>query len=216
MANASGTLANEAPAMTGVVQATDTTQARIVEAALDAFAQFGISKTTLEDIAQRAGCSRATLYRHFPGKQALLRGVVQHEVRRVGAGLDRALADVSDLEDVLAAILTHVGREFAGHDALQHVLEVEPEVILPHVIFDGAERLYAVSSAVLAPHLEPYVGPGDAPGVDAAGVGEWLARLAVSYLLSPSDQVSLTDEDSVRRLVCSHVLPGLRTATTTT
>lgn len=178
--------------------------ARIVDAALACFARFGVTKTTFEDIAQEAGCARATLYRYFGGKQDLLAGVVRAEVRRLGTALEDELADAQSLEEVVVRALTLVGREFAAHDALRHILEVEPEVILPHVAFDGAHRIFATASALLAPHLGRFL-----PPEEAVRASEWLCRLACAYLFSPSETVSLSDEESVRRFVRRFVLPGL-------
>jgi AcrR family transcriptional regulator len=45
---------------------------RLIEAAVDAFAERGYHATTTRDIATRVGLSPAALYVHFPSKQALL------------------------------------------------------------------------------------------------------------------------------------------------
>ncbi|MEA2588672.1 MAG: hypothetical protein QOH66_1599, partial [Actinomycetota bacterium] len=50
-----------------------TQEQRVIDAALRCIARWGIAKTTLDDIAREASCSRATIYRLFPGgKDALL------------------------------------------------------------------------------------------------------------------------------------------------
>jgi AcrR family transcriptional regulator len=49
----------------------DTAQ-RLLEAAVDTFAEQGYHATTTRDIAQRAGLSPAGLYVHYPSKSALL------------------------------------------------------------------------------------------------------------------------------------------------
>jgi AcrR family transcriptional regulator len=48
---------------------------QILAAARDAFLQFGFAKTSIDDIARRAGISRALVYRTFRNKEALLQGV---------------------------------------------------------------------------------------------------------------------------------------------
>lgn len=169
------------------------------------FAEFGVGKTTLEDIAREAGCSRATVYRYFPGKRALLEGVVEAEMRRLGARLHDIAAEAETLEEFVVEVFVQAGQEFADHDALQHTLVVEPEAVLPHLAFERGNRVLAVGSLLLAPHLARFLPPDE-----AARVGEWLCRITVTYLLSPSDHFSLTDPDSVRRLVGTFVLPGLR------
>lgn len=48
------------------------TRSRLIRAALDLFTGQGFRATTTPEIAQRAGVAEATIYRHFPGKDALL------------------------------------------------------------------------------------------------------------------------------------------------
>src|SRR3954470_20056789 len=61
------------------VTATDvraTTRERILDAMFEAIEDFGLSRTTVEDVAQRAGLSRQTVYRYFPSKDALIVSLV--------------------------------------------------------------------------------------------------------------------------------------------
>jgi len=179
---------------------------RIVDAALRCIARWGVAKTTLDDVAREASCSRATIYRLFPGgKDSLLEAVVHVELSRFFAELGRRL-DLAgdDLEEMLVAGITYAATSLADHEALQFVLAYEPEVILPRVSFTHADRVLAVVTAFAAPHLAPYVGEEEAPRA-----AEWLARIVLSYTLAPAAGVDVRDESSVRRLVRAFVLPGL-------
>lgn len=49
---------------------------RILDAALDLVGERGLAALSMDDLAGRAGVSRATLYRLFPGKPALFSGLV--------------------------------------------------------------------------------------------------------------------------------------------
>lgn len=52
---------------------------RILEAAAELFVHYGYDKTTVSDIAHRAGVSKGAIYLHFESKDALLEGVIIHE-----------------------------------------------------------------------------------------------------------------------------------------
>jgi len=183
----------------------------ITDAALACFARWGVAKTTLDDIAREARCSRATVYRLFPGgKDVVVEAVAGRELVRffadLSAELDRA---AGDLESLLITGITYTTRAIRAHDALQFVLAHEPEVILPLVAFDRCDLVLAQAAAFCEPWLAPHLG-----AEWAARAGEWLTRMVLSYTLVPSDGFDLAREDDARRFVHCFVLPGL-TATTT-
>ena len=45
---------------------------RILEAALELFAQSGYSGTSMNDIAKQLGITKGALYKHYTGKQEIL------------------------------------------------------------------------------------------------------------------------------------------------
>ena len=61
---------------------------RIVAAARDLFTEVG-SQAPIDEVARRAGIGNATVYRHFPDRDALVLAVVRSVLKRTG---DRAEA----------------------------------------------------------------------------------------------------------------------------
>jgi AcrR family transcriptional regulator len=178
---------------------------RVIDAALRCIARWGLAKTTFEDIAREAGCSRATVYRLFPGgKDALVEAVATSEVTRFFAGLADRFAATDSLEDLLVAGITEAGQRLHDHAALQFLLAHEPEAVLPHFAFRSADAVLATAAAFAAPYLARYL-----PADTAPRAGEWVARIVLSYISCPADGVDLADEASVRHLVKAFVLPGL-------
>src|ERR671937_3000254 len=74
------------------------TRARILDAAFAAVRDFGVSRTTVEDVAQRAGLSRQTVYRYFPSKDHLVLALVLREEEKFIDGTRRAFEENDDLE----------------------------------------------------------------------------------------------------------------------
>ena len=181
--------------------------ARVVEGALRAIARFGLTKLTVDDVAREAGISRATLYRYFPGRGAVLAAVVQSETQRLQQGLDDALADVTGLPEALAAVAGFGARTFVGHEALQHLLVTEPGTVLPHLCFSGADTLLCVAADRIAPHLCRFMGP-----LEARRTGELLARIVLSYALAPPPGPT---EAAVLSVVREFVIPAAEERTGT-
>ena len=50
-------------------------RARIIEAAFEVFTKRGFDDSTMDEVAEKVGVSKAALYRYFPSKDALLEGV---------------------------------------------------------------------------------------------------------------------------------------------
>jgi AcrR family transcriptional regulator len=172
---------------------TSSSSSHLIDATLRCIARWGVAKT---------------VYRAFPGgKDALLNTVLQVEVHRF---LDRVRAEVEaagSLEDALVVAMLEAGRTIAGHDALQYLLEHEPELVLPRFAFRQLDELLTVVRAVGAPLLARFLDDDITAG---ERVAEWVARITLSYTLSPAAGYSTTDEAAVRTLVRTFVLPGIQ------
>ena len=86
---------------------------QILAATIEVLQEVGYDRTTMDAIAERAGASKATLYRHWPGKPELVIAAIrQHK------GVDvTPLPDTGDLRTDLITLLlvaTHQG----AHDEL--------------------------------------------------------------------------------------------------
>lgn len=183
---------------------------RIIDATLRCIARWGVAKTTLDDVAREADYSRATVYRFFPGgKDGLIDALTRTEVARFFAAVGQRLADAPDLETMLVAGITEASRRLHGHAALQFLLLHEPETVVPKLAFTQMDQVLATTGRFAAPYFARFI--GDERAEQAA---EWVTRIVLSYSSCPADGVDLTDEESVRRLVRTFVLPGLLSPTT--
>lgn len=184
----------------------DTLEDRILAAAIRCVARWGVAKTTLDDIAREAGCSRATVYRVVPGgRDALLEAAGDRELLRLFGELAGALDATTDLEDLLVTCVHRAAVEVAGHHALQYLLTHEPEHLLPWVAFDGLDPLLAASVTFARPFLARHL-----PEAQADEVAEWLARLLVTFVLDPTEGgLDLTRRADAEHVVRTYVLPGV-------
>jgi AcrR family transcriptional regulator len=182
---------------------------RIVDGALRCFARQGIAKTTLDDVAREAGCSRATVYRVFPGgKDSVLAAVFDTELARFYSALAVRLGDADNLEDVLVEGMAAGTAMIASHPALTYLLEHEPGVVLPFLTFAHMDELLAGAATLLAPFLGRFLDHDE-----AVRVAQFGTRVALSYLSCPAVGTDITDRDDVRRLVRRFILPGITSAT---
>jgi AcrR family transcriptional regulator len=114
----------------------DRTAAAILDAAAHVFSEPGTA-ANLADVAAAAGVSRATLYRYYPNREALLRALGAHALNELAsrlndAGLERAT--VEEAIERLARALVAVGDRYAvlvGEQCLPDEAEAERLVRAP-------------------------------------------------------------------------------------
>ncbi|WP_219471029.1 TetR/AcrR family transcriptional regulator [Nonomuraea rhizosphaerae] len=109
----------------------------VLDAARDCVLAYGVRRTTLTDVARRAGVSRMTLYRRWPDVRSLVADLMTRE-------WVLAVADL-DMSDPVAAVVAGV-RRLRGHPLWRKIVEVDPELLLPYLL----DRRGATHEAVLA------------------------------------------------------------------
>jgi AcrR family transcriptional regulator len=95
-------------------------RARVLKAAVDAFATEGLS-VPVQEIARRAGVGTGTVSRHFPTKESLYEAIVQSVVERLVARAAELTA-AGDPADALFGFLAAMAAEGATNRALADAL----------------------------------------------------------------------------------------------
>lgn len=111
------------------------TKRLICERALEVFAEKGYAATTMRDVATAVGMRDASLYSHYPSKQAIFDAAVEHQLDRLTQALrsrhalahpaDDASAYLADGPALTEVVLASYEPLFAddGIVRLRHVLE---------------------------------------------------------------------------------------------
>jgi AcrR family transcriptional regulator len=93
---------------------------RLVRAALDLFTEQGYDATTVNEIADRAGLTKTTFFRHFPDKREVLFAGQDMHARLLADAISAAPGPATPLEavgaalDALTATFTDDRREFSA------------------------------------------------------------------------------------------------------
>jgi AcrR family transcriptional regulator len=190
---------------TADVRPSEQTRERIIAAAIGQCEEVGLRRTTMEDVARRAKLARATVYRYFPNKDALVRAVILSEAEKFFAALDDATSGGESgherLVEGFAFGLEYVRR----HALLGKLLRTEPEALLPYLV--GRSDLIGVASDAVARRIL-----GEDQSIDAAdarATAELVVRLGLSLALSPDSALGADDADGARRLARRHLVPSL-------
>ncbi|MFC4127069.1 TetR/AcrR family transcriptional regulator [Nocardia rhizosphaerae] len=178
---------------------------KLLDSALSAFLDFGIKRTSMGEIARRAGISPATLYRRFESKNDLVEAVGVREAQRYVAEIDERVRAVAEPGEQLVEIFVAFVTTIAGNELLRRLLSTEPEIILPKLTTEAGPIL-AVGRGYLADKLREFQAGGSAD-FDADLVAEIMARLGLSLALTPDGLIPLDDAEAGREFARRTLLP---------
>jgi AcrR family transcriptional regulator len=155
------------------------TQQRVLDAALEAFGESGYDRTTLDRVAELAGCSRITIYQYFSGKDDLFRRLATQVANQMGAAIE---------------VLDTISPDNAGHAALlawiSRLADIEAR-------YEPILRAFEAAAA-----NDPSL-TGGAAAITRRGIGPFEARVAMTdlphRLLDPT--VELINTGVIRALM---------------
>jgi AcrR family transcriptional regulator len=174
----------------------DSTHDQVLDAALALFIESGLRRTTMEDVAGKAGIGRATIYRRFGDKHQLVQAVILRECQQQLALIEQRLKGISAVDALLEAFVLAVTGAHR-HPLLTRLLRSEPDTILPYLTTELPE-VTTFSRLYLAAQISKSQKAGLIAAKPAEQVAELLLRLVQSLVLSPTGVIDPADENSVR------------------
>jgi TetR/AcrR family transcriptional regulator, repressor for uid operon len=188
---------------------TDEITTRVLDGAYEQFCRMGIRRSTMEDVARRAGISRITVYRRFTTKDALVEQVVRREFRRY---FDQFLIDIQEAETVADRIVLGFVSSLQAirrNPLIGGLMAAEPDLLVPTMI-GGEGRMLAVVQRFVAGQLRREQRAGNVSAeANVELAAELMARVSASFLLTPSHVVDLDDDEQLRALARQFLVPML-------
>jgi AcrR family transcriptional regulator len=118
----------------------------LLDAARECVLSVGVRRTTVTDIARRAGVSRMTLYRRFPDVTTMIQTLMTREFSAIIAQVDREAARLPTARERLVTGAVEGADRLARNPLFLRIVDVDPELLLPYV----TTRLGQFQLAVLA------------------------------------------------------------------
>ncbi|MFB7718354.1 MULTISPECIES: TetR/AcrR family transcriptional regulator [unclassified Nocardia] len=186
----------------------DPTDEKILDAALARILQVGIRRSTLDDIARRAGMNRVTIYRRFTTKENVVEAVMARELQRALADITAAGSAVSGVEAQIEETMVELIRQIRTHPMVTQLIHVDTDDALTFYTVRARQLVEAGITYIIA-YSEYGQAQGTLQPYDARPVAELLARMAHSILLTPVGGVDFDDEQQTRAFVRAAVVPLL-------
>lgn len=107
--------------------------AAVLDAVRDSVMAVGVRRTTLTDVARRAGVSRMTIYRMVPDVETLLLELMTREFGLLLAGIEKRVARRRTARGRLVAMTVDLAASLPDEPLFRRILDVDPELLLPYV-----------------------------------------------------------------------------------
>jgi AcrR family transcriptional regulator len=179
-----------------------------LDAARACILDVGWRRTTLTEVAKRAGVSRMTIYRAWPDMGSLLGDLMTREWVGIAAATQVAAADTTTPAGIAEAALATV-RALRDNELFVRIVELDPDLMLPYLLDRrgrSQEALVEILAAEIASGQDSgAIRPGDpvllARSLTLAGHG-----FVFSALTMTDDRVGLDDLDAEYALAVARAL----------
>jgi AcrR family transcriptional regulator len=168
-------------------------EAAILDAAIDALGRD--PEASMAEIARRAGVVRATIYVHFPTREALIAAITERAMTEATQALRAAAPGDGDPADALARTLAASWRTLGRYHAL---VQLNSRL--------GPEHMRALHQPIVR-LVRPLLKRGQASGAFNPDLPiEWMLTVLLELMHAASREVTagrLTDEKAQRALIAS-------------
>jgi AcrR family transcriptional regulator len=188
-------------------------QNEVVQQILDAgsawLTRFGNEKTTIQDVAQASGISRATIYRYFPGRAQLLQAITDYDQARQLEEVRIRAAAAASMEEavaIAAEVLWVAALRFRTSEHLAN----RDRGLANYLVFQRADRSEWITELV-RPYVQRAREAGELPSAvsldDAIG---WIVmNLSAIPMLPRSGILDVGDPPAIGRLLARRICRGL-------
>jgi AcrR family transcriptional regulator len=171
---------------------------RVPDSVLDAtrasVLAVGVRRTTLTDVARRAGVSRMTLYRRVPDVTTLILELMTREFGGLITAAENDAAGLPTARERLIETTVRVVERLPQEPLFQRIVDVDPELLLPYLTERfGSTQLFAVAHVRAA--LAQGIADGSVRRCDPDVVAHALLLTVMSHVVSARPAAAVVDPD---------------------
>ena len=180
------------------------TRDKILQAALEVFAQKGYHRALVDDIVRTSRTSKGAVYHHFPNKEALFLALVDEFSARLAEAVATGIAGAHGALGKVEAALTAGLETFARHRDLARILLLESVSLGP--AYQGKRlEVHGRFAALIQAYLDDAVAEGSIPPLDT--------RVATLAWLGAVNEVVIQWLYSGRPDLMTEAVPALTSST---
>ena len=183
---------------------------RLLAAAEACYAERGPTRTTMSDIATKAGVNRSTVYYYFPNKDAVLVAAFVRALAGVLASTDHCWhTDDPFLDRLVAACLA--GNAAARNSPTARLLIANDEVAHTYHAAETSELWRAQLAEALGHRIAEAAAAGEVrDDLPPETLARWVTRINFSLMAEPASVEDGGEEGVLRDLLAASLAPRRR------
>jgi len=178
---------------------------RILDAALELFEDVGIRKSTIEDVARRAGIDRVTVYRRVGSKNEVTQAVLAREAQRIFERVAAGVESVDSPEDRVVAAFTGLVQGLRDHAVYTRLIKLEPTETLTKMTTEASGVLSMAILWAVDRLITP--APDAEARPDATARVEVVARVIHSMVMTRHGVLTLDTEEQLADFARTYIAP---------
>jgi AcrR family transcriptional regulator len=185
-----------------------TTEERIIASAYQCFSNYGIAKTSMEDIAREAELSRPTVYKYFPNKSEIVNQISMLEALKLNNEVRRRCTRQNSVVDTIIEATLIAARVSSKNVYVRRVME---SIFVPSISSDPAGPIHQINRGWWRRLIEEGVQHHElATDLTLDQIVSWLS-LSQALLLVKLEAVRISDDELrefIRRFIVEPLLAG--------
>jgi len=185
----------------------DSHRSRLVDAAIQCFEQYGVQKTTVEDIARAAGLARATFYRTFPSREDVYNEASYKILGDIASEISPLVNAENSFADALVVGVLEATRRYTDHSVGMMLLEATGNLGVERFLIDAESPVVNHMLHVFSQTFERARTRGDLrDDISLREIAAWVRSFTFILVLN----TKLTDSQR-EAAVRTFLLPSLQT-----
>lgn len=177
---------------------------RLLDAAARVFAREPYGQASMDDIAHEAGVGKPTLYRYYPGKDALFAAVFAESLAEIETQLLAVLHREAGIEERLSGLIAAIVPVFRDHLVPLRLLDASAASA-----DQSKRRVFRQNRARIARPLATAIDEAAASGEIGPAQGDTISELIIGMIWSACASFGGGDARAISRTVTDLVLRGL-------
>jgi AcrR family transcriptional regulator len=185
----------------------DAAREKLLDAAEECFARFGVGRTSIEDVARQAKVSRSTVYRYFEGRSELLAAAYMRENAAIFDRVKILMAEEGTFAERVVRVTVRAINALRSGRFFPMLFSADGALMSSQAII-ASKMFYEAGHATMQPFFEEAQSRGEVPtGLDLEDFIEWHLRLIFSFAMF--DSPTPRDSASLHHLLETFIAPPL-------